>query len=81
MIPIAGEAFDEVKARFFLQQGDEVLRILDDSGISGRTLRELWRNGMYKKMAAQMPECVHEVYLGSSTPQCKESAYKIDEKK
>ncbi|MEV6349782.1 adenylyltransferase/cytidyltransferase family protein [Actinoplanes sp. NPDC051851] len=42
IIPDAGEEFDDWKATFFLEQGDQVLRVPEDSHVDGRTLRRLY---------------------------------------
>ena len=44
IIPEAGERFDEDKAIFYKKQGERVIRITDDSKISGRELREYYNN-------------------------------------
>lgn len=43
IIPDAGEDFDDEKAIFYKKQGENVVRIGDDSEISGRELREYYK--------------------------------------
>lgn len=65
LIPIAQEAFDDDKAAFFESMGDQVLRHTDESGVSGRELRDMWSNCKINKMKQYMPECVHNSYLNT----------------
>jgi cytidylyltransferase-like protein len=63
VIPSAGEAFDEAKAKFFIQNGEQVIRYTDPTKVSGKELRELWESGHTEQMKPYLPECVHEAYL------------------
>ena len=62
VIPVAQEYFDEQKAAFFEAMGDQILRCKDDSGISGRELRNMWEKGLVDNMKKHLPECVHSAY-------------------
>ena len=63
IIPNAGEAFDESKSLFFISRGDEVLRINDNSKISGYEIRTAIKNGKSEAIKNLIPNCMHEIYL------------------
>lgn len=65
IIPNAGESFDESKANFFLERGDEVLRINDDSKISGFVIRTAIKNGNINEIKDLIPECMQDIYLNN----------------
>lgn len=62
VIPKAGEAFDEAKNEFFLNQGDQTLRVEDNSQISGRELRQLWADHQVAAMQPYIPACLYGIY-------------------
>ena len=55
IIPEVGEAFDEMKARFFLDRGDQVLRLRLRCEISGRTVRDLIEAEAWKQLETYAP--------------------------
>jgi len=63
VIPSADETFDEKKSDFFKKMGDSVIRFKDDTGISGRELRNWYSNGNHKSFTEYIPECVGNIYL------------------
>ena len=63
VIPKAGELFDDQKAIYFKKLGDDVLRISDNSMISGKEIRELYINKCFEDIKQMIPTCVHNVYL------------------
>jgi hypothetical protein len=63
LIPSAGERFDDAKAEFFAKRGDAVVRVRDETGVSGRELREYYRTGQLQRLRMYLPECVRETYL------------------
>jgi nicotinamide mononucleotide adenylyltransferase len=61
------DSFDDAKERFRAARGDEVLRVRDRTGISGREARELFARGAFEELRTMMPPAVHAAYdLASS---------------
>jgi hypothetical protein len=63
VIPSAGESFDETKAEFFRRKGDAVVRYNDATQMSGRILRELWREGRTEELVQFLPDALRDVYI------------------
>jgi cytidyltransferase-like protein len=63
VIPSADEAFDEKKSDFFKKMGDTVVRFEDTTEISGRELRNWYKEGNHKSFIENVPECVGNIYL------------------
>lgn len=63
VIPLAGEEFDDKKSEFFKKMGDQVKRVTDTTGVSGRKLREFYANGQYKDFASYVPERLADIYF------------------
>jgi len=63
VIPSAGEFFDEQKKEYFEKLGDQVIRFKDDTGISGRELREFYKRGEYEKFVTNVPEGLANIYF------------------
>lgn len=63
VIPSAGEEFDEKKSEFFTKMGDQVVRFKDTTGISGRELREFYKEGEYEKFVSCVPSGLADIYF------------------
>ena len=62
IIPDAGELFDDIKANFYRSQGENVIRYSEDTGISGHTLRELYKKGGYDNFKKFVPPQIVDIY-------------------
>lgn len=62
IIPDSGEEFDNIKADFYVRQGEYVIRILDDTGISGKELREYFQIKATEKFLKGIPDFLHKIY-------------------
>lgn len=58
IIPELGEAFDEMKARFFAERGDRVMRIAGSSEVSGQTVRALIEAEAWTPLETHAPRSV-----------------------
>lgn len=67
VIPMANEDFDEKKKDYFENLGDRVLRIKDDTNISGRELREFYKRGEYDRFVSHVPEGLDNIYFKEDT--------------
>lgn len=65
VIPNAGEEFDESKAIFFHERGDEVWRVDDHSQVSGYELRKAIKALDFEYARAYIPVCMQAIYLKS----------------
>jgi len=61
VIPSAGESFDEIKAEYFRQMGDQVMRFSDSSNIDGRIIRSAFAQDP-DTAAALLPEVVRNAF-------------------
>ena len=62
IIPKGDENFDDLKEKFFLSQGEEVLRINDISKISGWELRKFYYVNDVYSFNKFIPECLKNIY-------------------
>lgn len=62
IIPQSGEQFDNIKADFYQSQNETVIRVIDDSNISGKELREYYKNGNSKLFFSGIPKILHKIY-------------------
>lgn len=58
VVPEVGEAFDELKARYFVERGDEVLRVPMQSRVSGQTVRALIQAEAWRQLETHVPRSV-----------------------
>ena len=58
----AGEEFDDAKAQFYSNQGEKVIRIKDDSEISGRELRTYYYSHDRRNFCKGVPDFLHDIY-------------------
>lgn len=58
IIPKRGEEWDEMKANYFKNRGDNVLRIQCDRRTNGKYIRELLKRSDYEEIEKQVPLCV-----------------------
>lgn len=65
VIPDAGESFDDAKEKFYESQGEKVIRIVDDSNISGRELRDYYYAKNSHDFFTGVPEFLHSIYWKS----------------
>ena len=63
VIPKSSEKFDDIKAQFYLSQNEEVIRVADNLGISGRELRESFLSHDIEKFKKGIPEFLHGIYV------------------
>lgn len=63
IIPKTDEAFDEQKAQFFGSEGENVVRIVDNTHISGWDIRNRVKCGEISGAFEMMPECVRDIYF------------------
>lgn len=63
VIPDAGEKFDENKSVFFKSKGEEVLRLKENTNISGWELRESIKNNDVTIFRKSTPSMVQEIYI------------------
>lgn len=62
IIPKGEENFDDLKEKFFLNQGEDVLRISDMSKISGWELRKFYYVKDVHSFNKFIPECLKNIY-------------------
>ena len=65
IVPLANESFDEHKTVFFGKLNDAVIRLEDNSGVSGRELRELYAKGHYDEFMSYIPDCIGDTFIKS----------------
>lgn len=58
IVPDVGEVFDDLKARFFAERGDEVLRLPLESTVSGWTVRALIQAEAWPELETHVPRSV-----------------------
>ena len=62
IIPDAGEEFDNKKVEFYQKCGERVVRYSDNTGISGKDLRDYYQLGDYESFKKHMPANITDVY-------------------
>ena len=62
IVPEAGEDFDGQKVQFFKKQGEEIIRYSESTGISGRELREFYKNNDYDNFKKYVPSQIVDIY-------------------
>lgn len=75
VIPSAGEDFDNSKSVFFAKMGDQVIRFPDTTGISGRDLRRLYKEGQYEKFVSCVPRGLADIYFKEKTDDSAENDF------
>jgi len=62
IIPDAGEEFDTQKAMFYKNQGEKIIRYSESTGISGREIREFYKDSDYDNFKKFIPSQIVDIY-------------------